>query len=642
MNGHFFLVLANQILASFTLILAFSLWGFIIAHNKKSSIGVTFSILLACMCFTYAGDVALFQVTSLEDAIPWLKFQWIGIAFTPAAYLHFSDALLCTTNAYSKFRRLMVRLGYVMGGVFLYLAIFTDLLVRDGFFSPGVTQFQAGPLFWLFTINFYAYVIWGVFNTQRARNRCLTTATRHRMTYLMLAFAAPSFGVFPYMLVASRASLIPHPVLLTILLLVNVGIGLMIVFMAYNVSFFDAYTPDRVVKYTLATYLLRGPLVATLVIILILAMPDRSQIWGLPRDAILISSIVAVIVLAQLAANYFKPLVSRLTYRKEREEIELLRAIDTRLLTTTDLRQALENILTTVCELLRVRTGFIANIAARTGPRLETSVGSAEAVEAALAGFEADFFYQHKDDPLSTDWVSHNGVWYIPLKTRARDLYLGLLGVEARSETPNLSGYESQAVKILIEQAEFVLEDRMIQQNVFNALRGIMPEMERAQRVRSAVRYIGSPVDDLFVPPSPIHQPEFPQMVHDALSHYWGGPKLTNSPLLDLDIVKSETGSHGGDPVKALRSILDRAIEKTRPDSGERRMTASEWLIYNILELKFVQGLRVRDIAQRLARSEADLYRKQKIAVDAVARSLFEMEARNGAATPHEDTSVEH
>jgi hypothetical protein len=55
-------------------------------------------------------------------------------------------------------------------------------------------------------------------------------------------------------------------------------------------------------------------------------------------------------------------------------------------------------------------------------------------------------------------------------------------------------------------------------------------------------------------------------------------------------------------------------------------MTTPEWLLYNILELKFLQGRKVRDVARRLAMSEADLYRKQRVAIEAVARLLAEME----------------
>ncbi len=635
----YILTLTNQILASFTLILAFSLLVFTITYNRQSAIGRAFSVLLACMSFTYAGDVALFQVTSLADAAPWLKFQWIGIAFVPAAYLHFSDALLRNTNAFSKVRRAAVMSGYALGTIFLYLAVFSDLLVRDGFYLPGVTQFQAGPLFWLFTIYFFAAVVWGVVNTQQARDRCLTSATRRRMTYLTLAFAAPAFGVFPYMLVASQASLIPSTILLTVLLLVNIGIDVMIMLMGYSVSFFDAFAPDRVVRYKLVTYLLRGPLVATLVIVVITALPSRSVILGLPRQAILNTLVVAIIVLAQIAANYLKPIISQMVYHRERDEVELLRYIDSRLLTTTDLQQALENILTTICELLRVRTGFVANVAARSGPRLETSVGSSEAIESALNNFEATIFTQAENNHTGTLFVPFGNFWYAPLKTQDQKTYLGLLGIEARSKSSDLNDYEARTVQILIEQAEFVLQDRRLQQNVFNALRGIVPEMERAQRLRSAVRYMGSPVDNLLIENSPVDEPDFPKMVHEALTHYWGGPKLTNSPLMQLQVVQKAVAVYDGDTVKALRSVLDRAIENVRPD-GERRMTASEWMLYNILELKFVQGLRVRDIANRLARSEADLYRKQKIAVKAVARSLSAME-KNGQTDAPESEAVD-
>ncbi len=84
----------NRALSSAVVILAFSLLVYILTHNLRSSVARSFSALIACVCITYAGDVALFETVSLESAIPWLRFQWIGIAFTPATYLHFSDALL--------------------------------------------------------------------------------------------------------------------------------------------------------------------------------------------------------------------------------------------------------------------------------------------------------------------------------------------------------------------------------------------------------------------------------------------------------------------------------------------------------------------------------------------------------------------
>ncbi len=114
-------------------------------------------------------------------------------------------------------------------------------------------------------------------------------------------------------------------------------------------------------------------------------------------------------------------------------------------------------------------------------------------------------------------------------------------------------------------------------------------------------------------------------MVRDALTHYWGGPKLTESPLLQLQVVQRELEDHDNNPVNALRAILVTAIEQQRPD-GQRNFSTTEWILYNILELKFIQGRRVRDVARRLAMSESDLYRKQRVAIENVARTISNME----------------
>ena len=181
-----------------------------------------------------------------------------------------------------------------------------------------------------------------------------------------------------------------------------------------------------------------------------------------------------------MAANYLKATITRFVYWHDVDEVELLRYIDTRLLTTSDLKQALENVLTTMCELLRSETGFIANVAASRGPRLETSTGDADQIEVALSNFEASLLHADKSEQNSEEaqkFIYHQGFWYIPLQTPARDRYLGLLGVQAKTHTLTLTAYEERTLDILIKQAEFVLEDRRLQQNVFKALRGLVPEI---------------------------------------------------------------------------------------------------------------------------------------------------------------------
>jgi hypothetical protein len=197
----------------------------------------------------------------------------------------------------------------------------------------------------------------------------------------------------------------------------------------------------------------------------------------------------------------------------------------------------------------------------------------------------------------------------------------------------DLADVDTGRVQTLVTQAAIALEDRWLQQEVFAAVERIMPEIDVLQRQRGEVRYTDSPTQ-----PSPeatvAADPEFPTWVKDALSHYWGGPKLRTSPLLKLQIVEQALTDNNADGPKALRAVLAEAIEQLRPD-GERSFTAAEWVLYNILEMRFIQGRKVRDIATRLAMSESDLYRKQKIAVEAVATSLYKMEERAMADAPH-------
>lgn len=623
------LISLNRALSSAIVILSFSLLVYILTYNLQSSVARSFSALIACVCVAYAGDVALFETSSLEEAIPWLRIQWIGIAFTPAAYLHFSDALLRTTNSLSSLRRWAVRSGYLASLVLVPLAFGTELLVHDGIYSPGITQFRAGPLFWLFSIYFLFAVAWGAYNIYLARQRCLTSTSRRRMTYLAASFAAPALGVFPYLLVANA----PSPSFwlqasfFTVLFIGNVGIALMLVVMAYSVAYFGVLTPDRVIKHRLIHFLLRGPLVATGVIFIVMAMPEIPRILGLPRDIVLATSIVATIVLSPLVISMTRPVIDRIIFRRDQREIEWIQELDRRLLTTTDLQQALENILAGLCEVLRVRTGFIANTAARSGPRLEAQLGSRTAVEVALSGINVSALLSvpHNGNLQDSVFVPQGDFWFALLRTPSRDVTLGLLGVEARAAQPDMAEQEWKIVTALIAQAELALEDRRLQQDVFDALKRIIPDIERVQRLRGRVRYVGSPSLENLALDSPVNAPDFTQMVRDALTHYWGGPQLTGSPLTRLRVVQEAMAQHDGNATRALRAVLGQAIDNLRP-GGERRMTAAEWLLYNILELKFIQGMRVRDIAHRLAMSESDLYRKQRVAIEQVAQALAEME----------------
>jgi hypothetical protein len=177
-----------------------------------------------------------------------------------------------------------------------------------------------------------------------------------------------------------------------------------------------------------------------------------------------------------------------------------------------------------------------------------------------------------------------------------------------------------------------VLEDRRLQQGVFQAFEGLLPEVASLRRLRRAARYgrVEELTDDQFM-----ESPDFVQRIKDALGQYWGGPKLTDNSLLGMAVVRKALDENEGNAQRAMRAVLQQAIENLRPE-GQRSMTTTEWILYNILEMRFIQGRKVREVAMRLAMSESDLYRKQRVAIESVASIVAELErlaAESGAAS---------
>jgi hypothetical protein len=183
------------------------------------------------------------------------------------------------------------------------------------------------------------------------------------------------------------------------------------------------------------------------------------------------------------------------------------------------------------------------------------------------------------------------------------------------------------------------------------ALEGLLPQFTQSRRSAAEVEYdsprLAAPPRESSALPSydPAVIAGLPdrdhviEQVQAALRHYYGGPGLTQSRLLDLTVVREVLGEYGNQPVRALRAVLDQAIETLRPP-GERDWRSQEWLIYNVIELRYLKKLRVRDAANRLYMADATLYRKQNVAIEAVADALLRMEADSLSQTDADTSAV--
>jgi hypothetical protein len=620
------LITINQILMAGVAVTAFSLLLYSLTFNLRDRVARSFAMILFCLVIIYSAESLASVAPNPPQLDFWLRLQWIGIVIIPAAYLHFSDALLATTGKPSRGkRRWAIRLSYLIALLFLLmlpLGLLVGDLVTEGTPAPFLTPVLGTDLF---VVVYFTSISMAWYNFVRAFRRSPTSTGKRRIGYLLVGSIAPVLGSFPFLLFSSNFATDHWLIFWSISLVANLLVGGLVVLMAYSVAFFGVALPDRSVKSRLFKWILRGPVTASITLGLTTIIRRAGEFYGLPYDALVPIVMVVSILTGQYLVTLTFPTLERwFFYGRDKDEIDLLRNLEERLITRNDLHQFLEMILGALCDRLQTRGAYVAALN-RDGLQVVVQVGKT--------------FFDEEEEPDALERVlSENGIngfeifnWgndrLIPLTDQDADgapVLIGLLGISDGAAI-NLDDEQIQVLNGFSERVTLALKDRRLQENIFQSLGELTTKAAYIQQLRAAGRFDQNGVlrEDI-----PLAAAGFSQWVKDALTHYWGGPKLTASPLLKLRIVQGMMTKYEGNPSNALRAILREAIGRTRPE-GERRFTG-EWVLYNILEMKFLEGKKVREIARRLAMSEADLYRKQRVAIEAVANAILEMESQNG------------
>ncbi len=623
----------NELLTAGIAITAFSLLLYALTFNLRDRVARTFALILACVVIVFVGDAISSVTTSLEMLEAWLRFQWVGIILLPPAYVHFSDALLATTGRPSRGRRKrMIRVTYGIALIFL-VALPLDLLV-----GPLVQDVSPAPhlqrtwLTWVFALFYAVIMTWAWVNFVRAYWRTVTRTSHRRMRYLLIGALAPALGSYPYLLFGSGLAT-QHPLIFWLAAVSsNLLVSVLLVVMAYAVAFFGVSWPDRVVKRRLFKWLMRGPVTASTVLAITTFVRRIGQSFGASYSAIVPILMVTSVLILEHLITLAAPVWERwLFHGNDNSDIHLIQTLEERLLTTGDLRDFLESVLAAICDRLQVSRAFIVPLGPASLEMLVT-IGNGDPFVDKDGDHSQELLNAVKEnggiglkraeaDPLLI-WQDY---WLIPLyspdEEQDEESLIGFLGAARDVDDPP-DEEQIEALMLLTHRAALALQDYNLQQQVFTSLEALTPQVDMIQRLRAAARYDGTSV--LTSPDVPLGDRDLSKWVKDALSHYWGGPKLSQNPLIGLQVVQRALKDHKGNPTNALRAILRQAIDRVRPE-GERRFTP-EWILYNILEMKFMEGRKVREVAMRLAMSEADLYRKQRVAIEAVAKAIVAME----------------
>ena len=622
----------NETLTAGNAIIAVSLLLFTLTRNLSNRVAKTSAVVLACVTIAYVVDSFISLGPDNNAHQISLRLQWIGIAFMPAAMFHLSDALLATTGLPSRGRRKRItRILYLFASAFLILVAFTDELVLFVNVNGNVSN-QAGSFFILYILYFLGANGFAFYNVQRARQRCLTRGTERRMAYLQAAILTPAIGIFPYSVLLNPGD--EFSIFGLILVnIANIIIILMLVFLSYPLYFFGSDKADRLVKKQLLDFLLRGPATGLIALAVINFTAQASRILSLPGDAFTPLAVVAAVLLWQWFVSLSLPILEKfLIYRDEDDnQITKLQTLNEKVLTRTDLLQLIKATTESICDILRVDKAFVITFEGDE-PEFLQSIGNIQFSEDEIVqNTELLHSLQNLEySALHTNYIEWTGYALLPLFSSRlstdsnHPMTIGILGLL----NPNGSLKEKLQAEISILQAfldrvEQSLDDMLLQTEIYNVLSGLLPQFQMTRSRAEDVEYRQSATSQMKIDPMPDREDLFEQ-VRAALRHYWGGSGITQSNLIKLHVVQLQL-KDDETPINALRKLLDDTINSLKPE-GERKMMSPEWTLYNILQLRFVEKKKVRDVARRLSMSEADLYRKQRVAIETVADLILKQE----------------
>lgn len=611
----------SQILSAGIAITAFSLLLYGLTFNLRDRVARMFALIMISVAIIFTGESLASTSTEEVGAEFWLRFSWVGITLLPAIYLNFSDAILATTGRPSRWRRkLAIRTAYIASLVFL-LALPLGFLVGETTSEVDSAPHLQPTILTGFMLLYYGIaMVMAWINFTRAFLRTTTPTSRRRMAYLVTGALAPALGSFPFLLYNSQVALEHSLAFWTISAFSNLIVGGLIVMMAYAVAFFGVPWPDRVVKSRLLKWIIRGPVTVIITLGLVTVVRRTGNLLGDPYSGLVPFSMVCSILICEYAVTLLSPFWDRLLFfGKDQKDLEFLSNLEQSMVTRNDLSQFLEMILAAVRDRLQATGAFVSSINSGTMELVKTT-GKVDGLEGDDSQGELASLVQRSDD--SEGIFEWKGNLILPLYQRDGEGELELLGLLGVSgiKSHHLEEEQRLSLEQLASRATVALRDRHVQQQLFKSFEKLSPDIHYLSELRAAGRYEPEHVLDITQPV----EEEMTAWVRDALTHYWGGPRLTESPLLNLTVIQDMLEAYDGNYPNALRALLKTGIEKVKPD-GERRFTG-EWILYNILEMKFLEGKKVREIATKLAMSEADLYRKQRVALEAVAKEIAQME----------------
>ena len=611
----------SEVLTAAVAMAAFSVFLFSLQFvRRKQKLAFTLVPLLLCVALIYSADALETIAEGYNAKLMWQLVHWTGFVILPSVSLYFASVLLeLTGKALSRPVRILAGLNIALSFVFVGLLwagkLFSGIRVIT---NIGTTMEHSGLTFWFwiyFSVNLAA-MLWTL---SSAFSRTRTQASRRRMLYLIVGLLGIIVGTFPLLLFGSGLLISQYPTIFwTLSVLGNAIVTVMVILLGYAAATFSVSWSDRFTRLRLIEWMLRGPVTASFTLWLVTMINRSGDALGLNIAGLsTLATVVSIIVLEYLVSVVMPYIERGSLIGLGREDYAIFTEFKGMMVFKPELETYLEALTGALCDRFQTRDGFFAVMdeSGNFDPLIRTGESSWTDLPEMLEKLPE--FFEKQENALFQDEI---GV-ILPLYNHDEqiDTFLGVIGF-AGITAEGLTGENGQVLEDAMEKARTVLWQRRYLTTAYQVLRS------RTDRTASGGFRRGSVLDQnaLLEDSGPVRQEEVSVWVKDALTHYWGGPKLTENPLLSWKVVQKTAAEMNDNEVNALRSVLKAALEELKPE-GERS-SGSEWTFYNLIDYKFFEKQKVRDAARRLSMSEPDFYRKQKAAVEELAKVIIRME----------------
>ena len=107
-------------------------------------------------------------------------------------------------------------------------------------------------------------------------------------------------------------------------------------------------------------WILRGPATASLTLAIVTIVRRGGEVFGNPYNAFVPIVMVVCIIVCEFTITFAFPYLEKwFLYRKDEDDLQLLRSLEEKTITRSDLRQFIEMILASVCDRLQVKNAYL-------------------------------------------------------------------------------------------------------------------------------------------------------------------------------------------------------------------------------------------------------------------------------------------